>query len=196
MRPAFLRRILSWRAVALGMVIMVATAACSQGISKDEAAAKDRQIQDLQAQVAAAQTQLSSSQQDVTYWKQLTALLQPVEMKSMSDHRAYMLPSGVLLALHFDNMDLKQAKNLNWVAWGVPGTFCKSDQQRLQQLYGQGVTHFHDMAKDTHGGAPGAMGVWFVHTAVREFDSPMSGGRVKPGVDTSFMPTPAPNCAS
>ncbi|MBI2846978.1 MAG: hypothetical protein HYX82_03755 [Chloroflexi bacterium] len=174
-----------WMLAPLVVGALFAFAACSQGVSKEEAAAKDRQIQDLQ-------TQLASVQQDSTYWRQLTALMPPVELRSMTDHRAYMLPSGVLLALHFDDMDLNQAKNLNWVAWGVPGRFCKQDQERLEKQYGAGFTHFHDLKGDTHGGAPGAEGVWFVHVAVREFDAPW--GHVKPGVDANFMPTPAPSC--
>jgi hypothetical protein len=128
------------------------------------------------------------------YWDQLLALMPPVTMPTMTDHRAYMLPTGVVMALHFDNMDLSRAENLNWLALGIPGTFCASDQQRVEAAYGAGFTHFHDMVNDIHGGAPGASGVWFVHSAVREFNSPMSGGPVKPGIDMNFMPTPAPNC--
>jgi hypothetical protein len=121
--------------------------------------------------------------------------MQPVEMPSMSDHRAFMLPdSGTVIALHFDNMDLSKAENLNWVALGVPGKFCKQDQERVEAQFGPGFTHFHDMANDTHGGAPGAEGVWFVHTAVRDFDSPMSGGAVSQGIDNRFMPTVAQTC--
>lgn len=128
------------------------------------------------------------------YWDQLMGLLQPVEMPTMTDHRAFMLPSGVVMALHFDNMNLSQAQNLNWLALGIPGSFCASDQQRVEGAYGSGFTHFHDMVNDIHGGAPGASGVWFVHSAVRDFDSPMSGGPVKQGIDMNFMPTPAPDC--
>jgi hypothetical protein len=100
-----------------------------------------------------------------------------------------MLPSGYLLALHFDDMVLDKAQNLNWVAFGVPGKFTGLDQQRVEQTYGKGFTHFHDLANDSHGGAPGATGVWFVHVAVRDFESPMSGGQVRKGVDEKFMPT-------
>ncbi|MGH3032540.1 MAG: hypothetical protein ACRDNE_17595 [Gaiellaceae bacterium] len=113
----------------------------------------------------------------------------------MTDHRAYMLPSGYLLALHFDDLELAQAKNLNWVALGVPGTFCKADQQRVEREFGSGFIHFHDLEADTHGGEPGAKGVWFVHVGVRDFESPMSTGPVTGGeVDDGFMPTPPPNC--
>lgn len=171
-------------ALALASLALLGTA-CTQGASKEEVAAKDQQI-------ASLQTQLAGTQQDVKYWEQMTALLQPVPMKSMTDHRAYMLPSGVVLALHFDNMDLSKAQNLNWTALGIPGEFCKADQERLEKQYGPGFTHFHDMQNDTHGGQPRAKGVWFIHTAVREFDAPW--GHVKPGVDNNFMPTPAPVC--
>lgn len=106
-----------------------------------------------------------------------------------------MLPSGVVLALHLDNMDLAKAENLNWVALGIPGKFCKSDQERIEKEYGAGkgiFTHFHDLKNDVHGGRPGAEGVWFVHVAVREFEAPW--GNVQSGPDTKFMPTPAPSC--
>lgn len=134
----------------------------------------------------------SAHENDAKYWQQLTGLLKPVEMSSMTDHRAYMLPGGLVLALHFDDMDLSKAQNLNWVAVGFPGKFCKADQARLESEYGKGFTHFHSMKNDTHGGEKGEEGVWFVHTAVREFEAPW--GNVKPGVDQNFMPTEAPDC--
>jgi hypothetical protein len=127
------------------------------------------------------------------FWDQLTTLLMPVEMPLMTDHRAFMTPSGVVMALHFDNMDLSQAQNLNWAVIGLPGTFCASEQARVEAALGPGVTHFHDMVNDIHGGAPGAQGVWFVHNAVRDFEAPwgpVAGG----GADMGFMPTPAPDC--
>jgi len=170
-----------------GLALTLISAACAQGVSKEAVASKDQEITALNGRVAALQ-------QDATYWKQLTALFPPVELRSMTDHRAYMLPSGVLLALHFDNMNLNEAKNLNWVALGIPGKFCRADQQRIEKEFGSGFTHFHDLKNDTHGGNPGAQGVWFAHIAVRDFSSPMSGGAVKAGVDTSFMPTAAPAC--
>ena len=126
------------------------------------------------------------------FWQQLTGLLEPVPMPTMTDHRAFMLPGGIVFALHFDNMNLDQAQNLNWVAIGMPGRFCAADKQRIETAYGQGFTHFHDLKNDIHGGAPGADGVWFVHTAVRDFQAPW--GPVTKGVDMNFMPTPAPNC--
>ena len=145
---------------------------------------------------AAESAESAEVRQDARYWQQLTALFEPVELASMTDHRAYMLPSGYLLALHFDNMDLAKAENLNWVALGVPGRFCERDQKRVEAEFGDGFTHFHDLEADTHGGKPGAEGVWFVHSGVRNFESQMSTGPVTGGeIDTGFMPTPAPTCA-
>lgn len=132
----------------------------------------------------------AAASKEAKYWQQLTGLLKPVEMKAMSDHRAFMTPDGMVVALHFDNLDLNKAENLNWVAIGVAGKFTRAEQQRVEQEFGKGFTHFHDMKNDTHGGAPGAEGVWFKHIAVRDFESPMSGGKVSPGVDMKFMPTP------
>jgi len=152
---------------------------------------------DSESADAAELAELAELRQDARYWQQLTALFEPVELASMTDHRAYMLPSGYLLALHFDNMDLAEAENLNWVALGVPGTFCDTDQKRVEAEFGEGFTHFHDLETDTHGGEPGAEGVWFVHSGVRDFESAMSTGPVSGGeIDSGFMPTPAPSCAT
>lgn len=169
------------------LVVLVGTALLAGvpafGSPTKELKAKDREIADLRAQVARLET-------DAKYWRQLTALLAPVEMPLMTDHRAYMLPSGLVLALHFDNMDLDKAENLNWVAIGIPGRYWKEDQERIEAQYGKGFTHFHDLKNDIHGGEPGAEGVWFVHIAVREFEAPW--GPVRPGIDHAFMVTPVP----
>lgn len=139
-----------------------------------------------------ASAQESDQAKEARFWEQLTSLYMPVQMPTMTDHRAFMLPSGVVMALHFDNMNIDQAENLNWVALGIPGVYCKADQERVQAAYGPGFTHFHDMQNDIHGGAPGAQGVWFVHTAVRDFQAPW--GAVSQGIDNKFMITPAPTC--
>ncbi len=139
---------------------------------------------------ACAPAASSADAKDAKYWRQLTSVIKPVDMKSMSDHRAFMTPDGMVVALHFDNMDLNKAENLNWVAVGVPGKFAKAEQVRVERDFGKGFTHFHDMKNDIHGGQPGAEGVWFKHIAVRDFESPMSGGKVVQGVDSKFMPTP------
>ncbi|MBI2885861.1 MAG: hypothetical protein HYY02_01485 [Chloroflexi bacterium] len=166
------------------IVAALLVSACAQSAGAQQAGGdKDREI-------AALRDQVAGLQQDSRFWSQLAGALKPVEMASMTDHRAYMLPSGAVIALHFDNLKLDQAKNLNWVALGIPGAFTKADQERVEGQFGKGFTHFHDMKNDTHGGKPGAEGVWFVHMAVRDFDSPMSGGGVKAGVDGKFMPTP------
>lgn len=176
----------------LGMIpavvgIALVTTSCTQGVPAETVAAKDREIADLKAQ-------LTAIQQDSTFWQQLITIFPPLKSVAMSDHRAYMLPGGAILALHFDNMNLPQAKNLNWVALGVPGKFCKEDQERIEKQFGKGFTHFHDMVADTHGGSPGAEGMWFIHSGVREFLAPW--GPVKPGVAQNFMPTQAPRCGS
>lgn len=183
-------KVLSGRKVAVGVVglfaITLLVSACSSAAAGD-VAAKDQEIAALRAQVAKVE-------QDGKYWNQLTDMMKPVEMRSMTDHRAYMLPSGLVLAMHFDNMDLSQAENLNWLAVGFPGKFCREDQERLEKEFGPGVTHFHDLKADTHGGAPGTEGIWFIHAAVRSFEAPW--GAVTQGVDGNFMPTPAPACGS
>jgi hypothetical protein len=170
------------------MIIVLLMAVLLTGISAfgsptKELTAKNQEIADLRSQIMKLET-------DAKFWSQLTAILTPVKMPLMTDHRAYMLPSGLVVALHFDNMDLEKAQNLNWVAIGIPGRYWKADQQRVEALYGKGFGHFHDMKNDAHGGEPGAEGVWFVHIAVREFDAPW--GKVKPGIDHNFMITPAP----
>lgn len=137
---------------------------------------------------ACAQAAGAQEQQELKYYQQLTSLLKPVEMKTMTDHKAFMTPDGMVIGLQYDNMDLSKAQNLNWVAVGVPGKFTKAEQARVERDFGKGFTHFHDMKNDVHGGAPGAEGLWFKHIAVREFEAPW--GKVQPGVDEKFMPTP------
>lgn len=129
--------------------------------------------------------------QYATFWQQLTSVLKPApaNLRSMQDHRLYTLPSGIIVGLHFDNMNLAKAKNVNWVVFGVPGVFTKADQRRVERQYGPGFTHFHDLKADTHGGKPGAKGAWFVHVGTRDFRSPF--GTVTTGaIDPRFMPTP------
>ncbi len=144
-----------------------------------------------ESQVATVRAALAGAQQDAAFWRQLTAVLKPApaKLRSMQDHRLLMLPGGIAIGLHFDNMNLAKAKNLNWVVLGVPGRFTKTDQQRVTNQYGPGFVHFHDFAHDTHGGKPGAQGFWFVHVGARNFTSMF--GKVKAGViDPLMMPTP------
>jgi uncharacterized membrane protein YphA (DoxX/SURF4 family) len=141
--------------------------------------------------VASLEATLSRTQQDAKFWMQLTSVLKPApqHLRSMQDHRLYMLPSGIILGLHFDNMKLAKAKNLNWVVFGVPGRFTKADLARVTHQFGPGFVHFHDFVADTHGGKAGAKGFWFVHIGARSFRSPF--GQVKDGViDPKMMPTP------
>ncbi len=165
-----------------GLAGLLLLTSCSVG--RGNAAARDQEI-------AALTSQLAAARQDARYWTQLTSAFMPVELPSMTDHKVFMVPGGVMLALHFDNMDLSKAENLNWVAIGVPGKYSRQDQERIEKQFGKGFTHFHDLMADTHGGKPGAEGVWFMHIAVREFNAPWGG--LRPGVDQAFMPTAAPD---
>lgn len=143
---------------------------------------------------AATSAEPALGKRDAQFWQQLVQNFESgrtLKVNSMADHEMLVLPSGVVLALHFDNMNLAKAKNLNWVAIGVPGVFTKADQNRVNKLYGPGFTHFHDLEADAHGGKPGTTGVWFVHVGARTFTSPF--GKVSASkVDPSFMPTKPP----
>jgi hypothetical protein len=144
--------------------------------------------------LAVLQSQLANAQRDAKFWQQLTAAFTPAQklgLNSMADHLMLRTPGGPVLALHFDNMNLERAKNLNWVAFAIPGRFTRADQARVNRLYGPGFTHFHDLKTDAHGGKLGTKGVWFVHIGTRNFQSPF--GRVRVGkVDLNFMPTRPP----
>ncbi len=64
--------------------------------------------------------------------------MEPVELKLMTDHRAFMLPSG------FDDMRLDKAENLNLVAPGVPGTFFQEGPRTSGEAIRRPFAHFHD----------------------------------------------------
>jgi hypothetical protein len=149
--------------------------------------AKDREIARLKAELARAQL-------DAKFWNQLVTTFKPARslgLNGMADHQMLILPGGLVMALHFDNMNLTKAKNLNWIALAVPGKFTRDDQNRVNRLYGPGFTHFHDLKADVHGGPAGTPGVWFVHVGARDFTSPF--GKVKKSVvDLKFMPTRPP----
>lgn len=169
------------------LVVGLALGAALYGGKGGTANAASAQTRD----VAALEAKLSQAQQDVTFWKQLTSVFKPApaHLRTMQDHRLYVLPSGIVFGLHFDNTNLAKAKNLNWVVFGVPGVFTKADQARVTKQFGPGFTHFHDLVNDTHGGKPGAKGAWFVHIGTRNFTSPF--GQVKDGaIDPTMMPTP------
>lgn len=142
-------------------------------------------------EIAALRAQLANAERDAQFWRQLTSAFTPgkrLGLNAMSDHLMLRTPGGPVLALHFDNMNLDKAENLNWVAYALPGRFTRADQARLNRTYGPGFTHFHDLKADTHGGKLGTKGVWWVHIGTRNFQSPF--GRVRAGkVDPNFMPT-------
>ncbi len=106
-------------------------------------------------EVAALKAQLATAERDARFWRQLTSAFVPAKslgLNSMSDHVVLRTPGGPVLALHFDNMNLARANNLNWVAYALPGRFTRADQARLNRLYGPGFTHFHNFKKDApHG---------------------------------------------
>ncbi len=145
-------------------------------------------------QIAALNARLASAEQDAKFWQQLVQNFTPaksLKLNSMADHEMLMLPSGLVLALHFDSMSLAKAKNLNWLAVGIPGVFTQADKARVNRLYGPGINHFHDLKTDIHGGKRGVQGIWFLHIGARKFTSPF--GKVTPGkIDPKFMPTAPP----
>jgi hypothetical protein len=142
-------------------------------------------------ELTALRAQLADAERDAKFWRQLRSAFVPARrlgLNSMADHVMLRTPGGPVLALHFDNMNLDRAQNLNWVAYALPGRFTRADQARLNRLYGPGFTHFHDLKTDVHGGRFGTRGVWFVHIGTRNFRSPF--GQVRTGkVDLNFMPT-------
>jgi uncharacterized membrane protein YphA (DoxX/SURF4 family) len=173
----------------LPLIVGLALGAALFGGHGGTASATPAQVRD----VSSLEAKLARTQQDAKFWTQLTSVLKPapLHLRSMQDHRLFMLPSGIVLGLHFDNMKLAKARNLDWIVFGVPGRFTKADQARVTRQFGPGFVHFHDFAADTHGGKPGAKGFWFVHIGARNFHSPF--GQVKDGViDPTFMPTPPP----
>ncbi len=146
------------------------------------------------SEISTLKAQLADAQRDARFWQQLTSAYVPgkkLGLNSMADHVLLRTPGGPVLALHFDNMNLAKAKNLNWVAFAIPGRFTRADQDRANRLYGPGFTHFHDLKGDAHGAKLGTKGVWFVHIGTRNFRSPF--GQVRVGkVDPNFMPTRPP----
>lgn len=146
------------------------------------------------AQKIAFEARLAASELDAKFWQQLVQSFKPAKslgLNSMADHQVLVLPSGLVLALHFDNMKLAKAKNLNWIAVGIPGVFTRADKARVNRLYGPGINHFHDLKTDIHGGKRGVKGVWFAHIGARNFTSPF--GKVVQGkIDPRFMPTAPP----
>jgi hypothetical protein len=179
--------------VAAPLIALVASGLIAAAVFGSSGGAATQSAQ--AKQISALQAQLAAAQQDAKFWQQLVKNFKPAKglgLNSMADHQVLMLPSGLVMALHFDNMNLAKAKNLNWVAIGIPGAFTKADQARVNKLYGPGVTHFHDLKTDVHGGKPGTKGIWFIHVGARSFTSPF--GKVTGGkIDPNFMPTAPPS---
>lgn len=115
----------------------------------------------------------------------------------LPDHLYVLLEDSTGMFLHFDK-PVGQDSKILYIGPIVLGRFCKADQERVEQAYGPGFTHFHQKfipgndPNAGHGGKGGEDGFWFRHIAVGEFDMPW--GRVEPGIDFNFMPTPAPEC--
>jgi hypothetical protein len=131
--------------------------------------------------------------------QQLTAAFDDSPFQPVfGNHKYIQLDDGTLMFIHFDGKIGEEA-GLLYIGQAVPGVFCDSDQQRANEKYGDGFTHFHTTntpgateASAGHGGVPNADGYWFRHVAVDSFDRPW--GRVNPGIDHNFMPTPPPSC--
>lgn len=175
--------------LGFGLIALAAAIAFSALVSRSQAGTTS-----VERENAKLQRQLALAERDAHFWQQLTSAFVPAKklgLNAMADHLVLRTPGGPVLALHFDNMNLAKAKNLNWVAYALPGVFTRGDQARLNRLYGPGFTHFHDLKTDIHGGKFGVRGVWFVHIGTRDFTSPF--GRVQVGrVDKNFMPTKPP----
>ncbi len=113
----------------------------------------------------------------------------------MPDHLFMELDDGTLLFLHFDG-PVDDAEELWYVGQAVPGAFTAAEQERVNEQFGDGFTHFHqkdcpsDSADACHGGQGGEDGYWFRHIAVDSFTMPW--GEVQPGIDHGFMPTSPP----
>ncbi len=180
------------RSLVALLVTLVATGLAAAAIagSKGEAAPVSAEAQ----KIAALEARLAASELDAKFWQQLVQNFKPaksLKLNSMADHQVLVLPSRLVLALHFDSMNLAKAKNLNWIAVGIPGVFTQADKARVNRLYGPGINHFHDLKTDVHGGKRGVTGIWFAHIGARTFTSPF--GKVAQGkIDPRFMPTAPP----
>jgi hypothetical protein len=103
---------------------------------------------------------------------------------------------NVLIFVQFDRPRANEARALRYVGISVKGTFCAEGQPGGAS---GGFTHYHRVTAPTygqgHGGPPGTnTGYWLLWLAVDEFDTP--AGRIEPGVDYAFSPTPAPACGA
>src|SRR5215216_5656697 len=101
---------------------------------------------------------------------------------------------NVLIFVQFDRPRANEARALRYVGISVKGTFCAEAQPGGAN---GGFTHYHRVTAPTygqgHGGPPGTnTGYWLLWLAVDEFDTP--AGRIEPGIDYAFSPTPPPTC--
>jgi hypothetical protein len=104
--------------------------------------------------------------------------------------------NDVLMFVQFDRPRVTEAQALRYIGMSIKGTFCGESQPRGAN---GGFTHYHRVNSATygtgHGGPPGwNQGYWLLWVAVDEFDTP--SGKVVPGVDYAFSPTPGPACGA
>jgi len=103
---------------------------------------------------------------------------------------------NVLIFVQFDRPRANEARALRYVGISVKGTFCAEAQPGGAN---SGFTHYHRVTAPSygqgHGGPPATnTGYWLLRLAVDEFDTP--AGRIEPGVDYAFSPTPPPACGA
>lgn len=97
--------------------------------------------------------------------------------------------------LQFDKSNADEATSLRYIGMGVKGVFCTEAQPDATK---GAFTHFHRYTAPTyaegHGGPPGSQGYWLSFISVDAFDS--NTGKVAPGPDYKFSPTPPPSCGA
>lgn len=97
------------------------------------------------------------------------------------------------LFLEFDKSTVSEATALRYMGLSVRNEFCKE-----QQIHSD-FSHFHRLSapqfSEGHSGSkPGELGYWHLFMSLDEFEMPW--GKVLPGVDRKYAPTPAPACLS
>jgi len=102
----------------------------------------------------------------------------------------------VSMFVQFDRPRPPDAHALRYIGIGLKGTFCAESQPGGANA---GFTHYHRVTAPLyaqgHGGPAGTnTGYWLLWVAVDQFDT--TGGRVVPGVDYAFSPTPPPTCGA
>lgn len=98
----------------------------------------------------------------------------------------------VLLYLHFNEVDPRQATELDYFGIGVRGRF-RGDDVPAGQV--GDFTHFHKHEASGWEAGHGAQsadqwGYWLVHHAVRTVEYPFHDAPIDVGIDRDFMPTP------